>query len=273
MMIGTRFFSALIAVVAAASVLVPTGSTSAQASGQPTLYFVYAMNCTFTIENDAGAAVTSIAPGGYEVDVRTPVPFGTVPLQVEGITDMTACRGFPQFQLTGPGVNISTTMTAGCSSDLTFPETFQPGATYVAQDNNQAAVTRTVLTILASGTPTAPPATAVLPTKATASGDIVGSGRATLQGALAGTLSATGVPTLMSKGKPVTSLKAGSYKFTIVDKDPKGSFTIQAPKLGSTANLSGVAFVGKETKTFTLKAGKWMYYTGLGKMYPFVVTG
>ena len=114
------------------------------------------MNCTFQIVNDSGQAVTSIAPGTYQVDVRTPIAFGTVPLANMGTTDFTACKGFPQFQLTGPGVNLFTTMTAGCEADKTFPETFQPSATYVATDQNQPTVARGTFTTLASGTPQAP---------------------------------------------------------------------------------------------------------------------
>jgi hypothetical protein len=121
----------------------------------PTLYFVYAMNCTFTIQNDAGQTVSQVPPGTYQVDVRTPLAFGTVPLA--GVTDLTAYRGAPQFQLTGPGVNIFTTMTAGCEADKTFPATFQAGQSYTAQDLNQPAVTRTVFSIANSGSPTVPP--------------------------------------------------------------------------------------------------------------------
>ena len=73
------------------------------------------MNCTFTIVDDSGKPVTSIAPGAYQVDVRTPVVFGTLPIPIGmASTDFTACKGVPMFQLAGPGVNVSTTMTAGC---------------------------------------------------------------------------------------------------------------------------------------------------------------
>ena len=120
------------AVVLTAAVLV-IGGGAALTTNQPTvptLYFMYAMNCTFTIQNDAGATVSQIPPGTYQVDIRTPLAFGTVPLA--GVTDLTACRGAPQFQLTGPGVNIFTTMTAGCEADKTFPATFQAGQSYTA---------------------------------------------------------------------------------------------------------------------------------------------
>ena len=70
------------AVVLTAAVLV-IGGGAALTTNQPTvptLYFMYAMNCTFTIQNDAGATVAQIPPGTYQVDIRTPLAFGTVPL-------------------------------------------------------------------------------------------------------------------------------------------------------------------------------------------------
>src|SRR4029079_780206 len=50
---------------------------------------------------------------------------------------MTACRGSAQFQLTGPGVNMTTTLSAGCEADYVTTLTLQPAATYVAQDLNK----------------------------------------------------------------------------------------------------------------------------------------
>ncbi len=274
MAVGVRRFSTLAAVLGLAVVLVAAGS-GRRNSVQPTLYFEYAMNCTFTIVNDAGQPVSSVPPGNYQVDVRTPLAFGTVPVANLGLTDMTACKGFPQFQLTGPGVNLSTTMTAGCSADLVFPETFQPNSTYIALDANQPGVTRTALTILGSGSPTVPQG----PTgpgggRASTSTDIVGSGiKTALRGTLLGTLTASGKPVLKSKGKPVSTLTAGRYRFTITDRDPKGSFIILGPKSASATNLTGVKFVGKRSATVRLTAGRWTYYAGLGHIRSFVVTG
>jgi hypothetical protein len=275
MAVGLRRVSALLGVLAAAAVLVSAGSAGSRANApSPSLYFMYAMNCTFTIQNDAGQVVTSIPPGNYQVDVRTPLAFGTVPLQVEGITDMTACKGFPQFQLTGPGVNLSTTMTAGCSAELTFGETFQPNATYVAQDNNQPSVTRTVFTTTASGAPTAPGAfsTSGKSTTTSSSDDIVGSGLQPVIATLSAKLASNGKLTLTSKGKAVSSLKAGRYTFSVVDQDPKASWIILGPKMKSPTNLSGVKFVGKRSKTIRLTVGRWMYYSALKQIHYLVVT-
>ena len=42
------------------------------AAALPTLYVNYNMNCTFGITDDSGKAVTSIAPGTYQVQITTP---------------------------------------------------------------------------------------------------------------------------------------------------------------------------------------------------------
>ena len=269
-----RRFATLTALATAlAAVLVSTGSGAALRSGAtaaPTLYFVYAMNCTFTIVDDSGKTVTAIAPGHYQVDVRTPLAFGTMPNPGPG-TDMTACRGAPQFQLTGPGVDLFTTMTAGCESDKVFTETFQPSATYVAQDLNQPSVAHGSFTTLASGTP-------IIPTvtygggkgKPEISTDIVGSL------AVLGTVNATvsgGKPTLTTKGKTVSTLKAGRYKFTITDRDTKAGFMILAPTSKAPTSLSGVKFVGRHSVAIKLTTGKWTYYSNLGTIHYFRVTG
>jgi hypothetical protein len=261
------------AVFAVAAVLVSAGSASSPSgnTAKPTLYFMYAMNCTFTILDDTGKTVSAIPPGNYQVEVRTPVAFGTVPLSSYGVTDMTACKGMPQFQLTGPGINLSTTMTAGCQSDLTFPETFQPNATYTAVDNNQPTLAKATLTTLASGTPATPTATYGATTStAQSSTDLVGSGVIPFRGTLTATLGANGKPTLTKKGKAISTLPVGSYTFAVTDQDPNGGFAILGPTKVKTT-LTGVKFVGKHSATVVLKAGRWTYLSGLGQIHYFVV--
>jgi hypothetical protein len=265
--------SVVVAVFAAAAILVGIGSASAPTSTAriPTLYVMYAMNCTFQFENDSGQVVSSIPPGNYEVDVRTPIAFGTVPLI--GITDLTACHGQPMFQMSGPGVNIFTTMTAGCSVDLLFPETFQPNATYVAQDNNQPSVTRSTLTVLGSGAPATPPPITISGATTSQSGDIVGSGIVGTRPTISGSVNSTGKPTLMLNGKPVTSLAAGKYTFSITDKDAKVGFMLLGPTWKTPSSLTRPKFTGKTSRTVTLGAGRWTYYTSLQNLRYFVVTG
>ncbi len=286
--VRVRHVSILAAVVAMAAVLVPAGIAGSRAAGAPvlpTLYVVYTMNCTFSIVDDSGKPVSAIAPGTYQVEVSTPIMFKLVNPGGPGVdpiasNDFTGCKGWVQFQLTGPGVNLSTTLDSGCDAFYLLPSTsFKPGATYTAQDLNQPSVTRTSFTILTSGTPTIPKSP-YGPTsgKGTTQQDLAGSGiKAALKGTLTGTLSADGKPTLTSKGKPVSVLKRGRYRFTITDKDPKGSFVLQAVNPGSTGvkatDLSALTFVGKHSTYVTLSAGRWMYYSDPGKAYNFLVTG
>lgn len=266
-----RRVAGLAAALALASVVV-AGGTPANNPQLPTIYVMYAMNCTFQLVNDQGQPISSIAPGTYQVDVRTPIAFGTVPLANMGVTDMTACKGFPQFQLTGPGVSLFTTMTAGCEADKTFPETFQPNATYVATDQNQPTVARGTFTTLASGTPQvgATPGTAWAG-GTQSSQDLVGSG-ATL-GTMSGTLAANGALTLKLSGKPVSKLATGRYSFSIVDKSPKNGFMIIGPKGTVPTDVTGAKFVGKKTKTLNLTPGRWTYYSsGLRQVHYLLVS-
>jgi hypothetical protein len=236
----------------------------------PTLYFMYAMNCTFTVVDDSGKPVTSIAPGSYQVDVRTPIQFGTLPLP-SGPTDMTACRGVPQFQLTGPGVNLFTTMTAGCEQDKVFPETFQANATYVAEDLNQPSVAHATFTTLASGTPTAPPVTyGGGKGKGELSTDIVGS--LAVLGTVDAAVRPDGKPTLTSKGRTVTALRKGRYTFALSDRDSKAGFMILGPTSHAPTSLTGVKFLGRRSLTIKLTTGRWTYYTNLGTVHYFRVT-
>jgi hypothetical protein len=266
---------AILAVLATAlaAVLVSTGSAGLRTAANPTIYFMYAMNCTFTIEDDSGKQVTSIAPGAYQVDVRTPIVFGMMPV-TPGMSqsDWTACKGEPKFQLSGPGVDIFTTMTAGCESDKVFTATFQPSASYLAQDLNQPSVARGSFTTLASGSP-------IVPTVTYGGGkgkpqvgvDIVGS--EAVLGTLNATAGADGKATLTSKGKTVTTLKSGRYKFTIVDKNRKGGFVVLGPTSKAPTNLSGVTFRGTKSLAIKLTPGRWTYYTSVGTIKFFRVTG
>ena len=217
-------------------------------------------------------ACTSIAPGAYQVDVRTPVVFGTLPLPIGmASTDFTACKGVPMFQLVGPGVNVSTTMTAGCQSEVLFTETFQPNSTYVAQDMNQPALTQASFTTLASGTPIAPVVTyGGGKGVAESTQDIVGS--QTSKGKLNATVSANGTATLTNNGKTVSILKAGLYKFSISVKDANGSFIILGPTSTAPMILAGPSSKGMHTRMIHLTRGRWTYYTTLEKVRYFRVT-
>jgi hypothetical protein len=146
----------------------------------------------------------------------------------------------------------------------------------VAQDLNQPTTTRTAFTTLASGSPQAPPSPyGATSGKGVTQQDLAGSGNVPFRGTLKATLSAGGKPTLTtSKGKAVQTLKAGQYIFAISDQDAKSSFTLQRIKQGSGFKpnaLTGVTFVGKNSRMLTLKAGQWAYSAGGAKATSFLV--
>jgi len=81
----------------------------------------------------------------YQVVITTPNPYGV--FGDSGTNDLTACKGFVQFRLTGPGVSVHATLDYGDSTSELYPGTFQPGATYTIQDDNNIAGTRRSITV------------------------------------------------------------------------------------------------------------------------------
>jgi hypothetical protein len=248
----------------------------------PTLYVNYTMNCTFTITGDNGARVTSIPPGTYQVFITTPMVFADVDLT--GITDMTACKSFTQFALTGPGVNLATTLQDGDEDKELDRATFQPSSTYLAVDNNQPSVARFSFTTTATGSASdvTGPTTSSTSGKGDTQSSLLGSSAKSststagaslpLRGTLVATVSASGTPKLTYKGKGVTTLQAGRYTVSVSDHSKKGGFIIQGVKQGATT-VTGVAFVGNRRKTLDLKAGQWFFYpTFVGAKSFFIVT-
>ena len=245
----------------------------------PTLYVKYTMNCTFTITNDAGQPVTTIAPGTYQIDVRTPVVFAVVDLS--GTFDMTACKSFTQFKLSGPGVNVSTTLQDGDEDRDILEATFQPNSTYTAVDNNQPTVARVVFSTAASGTPTAvslPASTSAPSTSKSSSsndsgGDVVGSllAQYPFRGTITATVSSAGALSLIYKGETVKNLTKGRYTFRVVDKSKTAGLTLQRSSYPKTS-VTGAGFTGTMTKILTIKTGQWLYFSGSGKTSYFFVT-
>ena len=280
MAVRVRRALTLTAVLAAAAVLAPLGSASRYAGGAPalpTLYVQYTMNCTFGIFDDAGRPVNAIAPGTYQVEVETPIMFklvrpGGVTVDNIAPNDFTGCKGWVQFQLTGPGVNLFTTLDSGCDAFLTLPQqTFKASSTYTATDLNQPSVARASFSTLASGSPTIPKSPyGTTSGKGTVQQELVGS--AQVRATLSGSLGATGKPSLTASGKRVSVLKTGRYKFVVSDQDAKGSFILEAVNGGTVKNLTTAPFVGRHSVTVLLTPGRWMYYSKRGRAYYFLVT-
>ena len=275
MALGARRLATLTAMLAVTAVLVPAALAVRGAQPEfPTLYVQYALNCTFTIVDDSGNTVTSIPPGTYQVTVTTPIMFSLVNTQALAPGSLTACKGYVQFQLTGPGVSLYTTLFQGCESfQVLSSAQFRPSSTYVAQDNNNPTVARVAFTTLASGSPVIPPSPQGPGTgKGTSSTDVVGSGLAAVRGTLAAVVSPAGKLTLTYKGKSVSTLEAGRYVFSVLDKSTKTGFFVQGIH-GAATTVAGRAFVGKKSRTVTLKAGQWFFYpaSGAAKSYFIVV--
>ncbi len=265
-----------IAVLAATAALASIGARAARAE-LPTLYVNYAMNCTFTITNDSGSPVTSIPPGDYQVEVNTPTEFASVDLV--GISDDTACRGSVEFQLTGPGVDLSTTLEDGDGNFALLTATFAPSSTYTAVDNTQPSVADVGFTTTASGSPVSPAApadpTATQPSggQGSASGPVgtATRGVAPFQGTLEASVSAAGKLALTFKGRKVSTLVAGRYTIAVSDRSKKTAFIIQ--QLNEPAlTLARAGFVGRRSVTVDLPAGQWFFYPAfVGRKSYFVV--
>ncbi len=270
--VSLRRVSTLAAVLVVAAVLVP--AAVARQSALPTLFVAYTMNCTFAVSDDAGKRVSSIAPGTYQVYVTTPVVFGGYDLS--GTFDMTACKGFVQFKLTGPGVNLDTTLQDGDEDKELLSATFQPSGTYTAVDLNQPSVARAVFTTTATGSPTSPTGTTSSGSgtssgsKGSSQPSLVGSAAVAFRGNLAATIDTAGKLALKLKGKPVGTLKAGLYTFTVHDGSAKSGFSIQKVKAGAVA-LTGVGYKGTHVKTIQLKPGQWTFFSPGGKKNYFIV--
>jgi hypothetical protein len=258
---GTSLIAAL-----ACLALLGTGTSEA---ATPTLYFQYASDCSFQIVNDSGGAVTTIAPGFYQVAIDTPSAFA----------GGGASCPFVQFDLTGPGVSIMTTLGEGDAEFDLYTVTLQPGATYTAQDDGSPARTRRTFATSATGTPT--PVAPVNSGAGTGGGSSQGANASPVgtaapkivaRGTLSANVTARGKVTLMHDGKPVQDLVAGRYTVVVLDHSPSGGFDLQALK-SPPITVTSAPFVGKKTKSLILKRGQWIFYSSfVGQKTYFLVS-
>jgi hypothetical protein len=224
----------------------------------PSLYVNYKTeDCTIRFTNDAGANVTTVAPGTYQIVIATSDPYGVYG-QTEGLR---ACKGFVQFRLSGPGVSVYTTLDYGDETSEIYPATFQPGATYTLQDDNNITGTRRSITVATSGSASPAPSTPSKGTPATG---------ANVRGALHGIVAHNGKLSLRRNGKAVTSLKSGRYTFSVDDQSAKQGFRIQLLK-GKAQTITSVAYVGWQELTLSLEPGRWSYFTPGGAKTSFIV--
>ncbi len=274
---GVRRLWQLIAVVGMLVFAGVAASAASAANAYPTIYVQYTMGCTFSIVNDAGQPVSAIPPGTYQVEVSTPIMFKLVNTLNQAPSDYTGCKGWVQFQLTGPGVNLFTTLTTGCDAvDTLGPVTFQPGASYTAQDLNLPS-SHATLSITSSGAPVIPVApNSTLPTTSMSSSDVVGSetkkaSAPSFLGTLAASVSQTGKLALTFKGRAVATLAAGRYHVSVVDRSKTARFLVQQVGKSATTIANGA---GSRVVPLTLSAGQWFFAPGAtGAKTYFVVTG
>jgi hypothetical protein len=261
----------LITVLALVGVLSPAAGS--RPSAFPTLYVNYTMNCTFTISDDSGTRVSTIPPGTYQVQIQTPVAFGSVDLT--GVHDMTACQSFVQFQLTGPGVSLSSTLGDGDSAFWLYTETFQPGGTYTAVDNNQPSVARVVFGTATSGSANTSGGTSTTSsstsTKGSSQESLVGSEASPFRGSLDGIVLKTGKLSLSRNGKVVKFLKTGRWTVSVDDESTKAGFSLQVLH-GKPTAVTSPAYTGSHDVTLQLRPGRWFFYTPGGKKSVFFVT-
>jgi hypothetical protein len=264
---SAKRLSTLTAAAVLAAVLVTAGSAATKSAGLPTLYVNYNMNCTFQIANDAGNPIGQIAPGTYQVQIVTPVVFADVDL-TDSVGTMYACQSFVQFQITGPGVNLTTTLQDGDEDYGLIDETFQAGSTYTAVDNNQPGTARLVFTTASSGSPVIPanPSSGGGTGKGSTQSALVGSQSKTTtstslpdRGNLLATVSAAGKLSLTFDGKAVSTLKSGRYTISVSDHSTKNGFIVQ--ETGNTAHtVSTGPFKGSRSEQVSLVKGQWFFY-------------
>jgi hypothetical protein len=256
---------AFIAVVAA-SLAVAGGGQAAQ----PSLYASYTPNCTFAWTGDNNAAITSLAPGAYDVVITTPFAFGN---------GLASCL-YVQFHLTGPGVDLDTDLGQGDAEIEQYTVTLQPNATYTVQDDGRPPQTRRTFTTAASGTPSSGGIPSSTTSGGTSSGgngkgtpnvDIAGSAVLPFRGALDAIVYKSGRLTLTRNDKPVKYLKTGRYTFSVDDESAKNGFSVQVLK-GKVVTVTSKTYVGSHDVTLALKPGRWSYFTPAGKQTSFFVT-
>jgi hypothetical protein len=235
----------LVRLIAFAALAAAAGAGGARA-GLPSLYVNYKTeNCTFTLTNDAGKTVRTILPGAYQVVIATPGTFGDHYTSTE--TGLLACKGFVGFRLTGPGVDIRTTLDFGDASGETYPATFKAGATYTVQDDHNVAGTRRSFEVATSGSVGVP-----------------------LRGVLFATVGPKGELALSRNDKTVSSLKQGKWTLSVRDDSKTTGFTLQQLSKSPVAVTTG-SYYGFKEVTVTLTPGQWTFFSPGGKKHAFRV--
>lgn len=245
-----------------------TAAFGAQSVSAASIVLTLTPDHTLEIRLDSGARIrapgTVIAPGVYQAVVISEVP---------EFRDE-----YHMFHLVGPGVNLQTDLLAGDERAEPHTITLLPSSQYTFRDERNLGLGSVVFTTSGAGTEvaattrtnTAGGSGATAPK--TTNKDLVGSKAALpLRGALAGSVSTSGKLKLTFKGRNVLSLKAGRYTISVLDETSRSAFLLQRLRQDP-VTLSTKAHVGRRTRTVSLGAGQWMYYSSPGRKSYFVVT-
>jgi len=255
----------IVAAAALAAVLALAGGVQrANAAGD--LYVTFNLNHTISVTQASGA------PLGTTSGAPTQIAAGAYNLHFD---DSVGVSG-PIFTLTGPGVNISESLTLGEYPSGTLTAVFQPNSTYTWWDAETPSVVFTFTTTSSSvGVPTnGSEGTGSGETSSTGSSssqDIVGSGLAPFRGSLDAIVYADGKLSLTHNGNAVKTLKTGQWTFSVDDESKKAGFSVEILK-GKAQTITSKTFVGSNDVTVTLKPGRWFFFTPGGKQTTFFVT-
>jgi hypothetical protein len=248
----------------AGSVYADSAQAGSGAADPPSLFVVFRADHSF-FAYLAGGTPVGTTSGGPSV-----IPAGTYKLILDDTSEADL-----NFDLAGPGVKLVTNMSHAEEGSAAYFETFQPSSTYTYRNDDQPSVVWTFTTssevVASSTTTTSACSTCTTPGKTV--GPVVGSDVVPFRGALAASVTSAGKLGLAFKRKPVTTLEAGRYKLTVVDRSRTRGFTLKGPHRTAQA-VAGITGVGARTKSITLTSGQWAFYSpGRPKAYFIVVKG
>ena len=267
-----RLFTGLALLVLAGAL----GAGAASPAATPQLTLNLNVNQFLEVITPGGTSIrTSSAPGGV-------IPYGTYQVVINNDVPDTLDVAH-MYHLSGPGINLQTDLDAGDHKTEVYAETLAANSTYIFQDDRQPGLGRVVFSTSGtavsgsgSGSTTTSSGSGTSsnnPTGPSSSNKgVVGSqvAPAPLRGALDGLVTSAHI-VLTSKGKTVSTLKAGRYRITVTDTSRRGSFTIQEIRKPATT-VTGGPFVGKHSVTVNLRPGQWFYYLSFtGKKNYFIV--
>ena len=244
------------AAVALLAALAPIGARAASLAA-PELVLAYTAGNTLQLVV-GGATVSSDSP-------QAQIPYG--PYQVV-VIDNASDTTDPahMFQLLGPGIQLGTDLQQGDDKSEIYSETLGANSTYTFSDRALPALAPIVFRT--TGTPVSPVAAQPVPTTTSGAGSTghssnsgpVGSSVATgqLRGTLQATVGAGGALRLTSRGKAVTTLKAGKYRLAVVDKSHTAGF-VMSRLHAKPISVTTAGFTGSRSATLVLQAGQWSF--------------